>query len=232
MMDSFELNKIMGAILGTLLITLALNIVAGGIFAPYKPAKPGFDIAVTEAPTTAAGGPAEKEQPIETYLAKASVEKGATISKKCLACHDFTKGGPNKVGPNLYGIVGRPRASHEGFAYSAAMSKNHDKWTIDELSQYLSSPRAMVPGTAMAFAGISKPTERADLLAYLNTLSDNLQPLPTAPAGEQKAAAPQGQGEQKNAPPAQGDGQPKAAAPAPAPQGGQPKAAPAPAPKQ
>jgi cytochrome c len=255
MMDSFELNKIMGAVLGTLLITLALNIFAGGIFAPNHPAKPGFEIAVTEAP---AAGPAEAkapEQPIEALLPTASAEKGAIVAKKCQACHDFTKGGPNKVGPNLYGVVGRPRAEHAGFNYTSAMGASHEKWTFDHLNQYLQSPRTLVPGTAMAFAGLPKETDRANLLVYLNTLSDNPQPLPKAPppaekkaeapkGGEQKAAPapqgqPQGQGEQKPAPAAQGqqpaqNGQPKAAAPAPqngqpkAPAPAQPKAAPAP----
>jgi cytochrome c len=247
MMDSFELNKIMGAILGTLLITLALNIVAGGIFTPHKPAKPGFEIAVTEAPSAAAG-PAAPEVPIEQLLASASAEKGAAVSKKCLACHEFKKGGPNKVGPDLYGVVGRERGSHEGFAYSTGMKAKPGKWTFEDLNHFLTSPRQFIPGTAMAFAGISKATDRADLLVYLNTLSESPQPLPKAPApaADQKAEAPKGEapkgeapkgaeqkdGDQKNAAPApQGqNGQPKAA-PAPTPQG-QPKATPAPAPKQ
>jgi cytochrome c len=110
-MDSFELNKILGAVLGTLLITLSLNIVAGAMFSPHKPEKPGYDIVVTELP--AGGGTApQQEEPIEQLLAKANPEKGASIAKKCLACHDFAKGGPNKVGPNLYGVVNRDRATH------------------------------------------------------------------------------------------------------------------------
>jgi cytochrome c len=181
MLDSFEINKILGAMLGTLLIMLSLNIVTNSIFAPKHLAKPGYEIAVTEQPA-AAGGAAVQEEPIEQLLAKANVEKGGTIAKKCLACHDFAKGGPNKVGPNLYGIVNRDRATHEGFSYSEAMKKKGGKWTIQDLSTYLISPRAMVPGTSMAFAGISKGSDRADLIAYLNTLADNPAPLPTAPA--------------------------------------------------
>ena len=193
-MDGFELNKILGAVLGTLLITLALNIAASGLFSPHKPEKPGYDIAVTETPASTVGGPAAPEVPLEQLLATASVEKGAGAAKKCLACHDFTKGGPNKVGPNLYGVVGRERASHEGFTYTAAMKSKPGKWTIQDLDHYLVSPRSMVPGTSMAFAGITKGPERADLLAYLNTLSDSPAPLPTAPA---QATSPQG-GDQKN----------------------------------
>jgi cytochrome c len=193
-MDGFELNKILGAVLGTLLITLALNIAASDLFSPHKPEKPGYDIAVTETPASTVGGPAAPEVPLEQLLATASVEKGASAAKKCLACHDFTKGGPNKVGPNLYGVVGRERASHEGFTYTAAMKSKPGKWTIQDLDQYLMSPRSMVPGTSMAFAGITKGPERADLLAYLNTLSDSPAPLPTSPA---QATSPQG-GDQKN----------------------------------
>ena len=107
-MDSFELNKIMGAILGTLLLLLSLNIFAGGIFTPHKPAKPGFEIAVAESGGGAAvAAPAEQQVPIADLLASASAEKGAAVSKKCVACHEFKKGGPNKVGPDLYGVVGR-----------------------------------------------------------------------------------------------------------------------------
>lgn len=187
MLDSFELNKIMGAILGTLLLTLSLNIFAGGLFAPHKPAKPGFDIAVTEAPAAAAG-PAEPEVPIAQLLASASAEKGAAVSKKCLACHEFKKDGPNKVGPDLYGVIGRERGSHEGFSYSAGMKAKPGKWTFEDLNHFLTSPRSFVPGTAMAFAGITKATDRADLLAYLDTLSDNPQPLPKAAPAPAPAA--------------------------------------------
>ena len=197
MVDSFEINKILGAVLGTLLITLALNIVSGAIFSPKKPEKPGYDIAVSEQPAGGGAAAPAAEEPIEQLLAKASPEKGASVAKKCLACHDFTKGGPNKVGPNLYGIVNRDRAAYEGFAYSAAMKAKGGKWTIQELNTYLLGPRAMVPGTSMAFAGISKGSERADLIAYLNTLADNPAPLPTAPASDQPGGAA---GEPKNPP--------------------------------
>src|SRR6516165_11159868 len=117
-MNSLELNKILGAILGTCLVLLALNIAAGAVFAPQKSAKPGFDIAVKETGGEQ-GAPAAKEpdQPIEALLAKASVEKGQATAKQCQACHTFEKGGPNRVGPNLWNIVNRPRASEAGFNY-------------------------------------------------------------------------------------------------------------------
>ncbi len=180
-MDSFELNKILGAVLGTCLVLLALNITAGALFAPEKPAKPGFQIAVQEKP--AEGGAAaqkEPEQPIETLLASASAEKGAATAKQCQACHTLEKGGPNRVGPNLWGVVNRPKHSEPGFNYSAAMKGQTGNWTYADLNKFLTNPRAAVPGTAMTFAGLSRESQRADVIAYLRTLADSPAPLPTA----------------------------------------------------
>ena len=195
-MNSFELNKILGAILGTCLITLALNIGAGAIFAPEKPAKPGYDIAVKG---EGAGEPAAAkapEQPIETLLAMASVEKGQATAKQCQACHTFEKGGPNRVGPNLWGVVGRPRASESGFSYSAAMKAKGGTWTFDELNKFLTNPRGYITGTNMTFAGLARDTQRADVIGFLRTQSDSPLPLPKAaeaapaPAGAAPAAKP------------------------------------------
>jgi cytochrome c len=180
-MDSFELNKIMGAILGTCLVLLALNITAGAIFTPGKMAKLGYEIAVPEKPETG-GKPAEqeKQEPIEQLLAKADIGRGESSAKKCAACHTFNKGGRNLVGPNLWAIVGRPKASEAGFNYSAALKGKGGSWSIDELSQFIANPKALVPGTNMTFGGIQRGGERADLIAYLNSLSDNPAPLPKA----------------------------------------------------
>jgi cytochrome c len=180
-MDSFEINKILGAVLFTCLCLLSLNIAANAIFTPPKPEKPGYDIAVPEKAAPGEQAPsATPDQPVETLLASADVKRGEAAAKKCQTCHTFEKGGPNRVGPNLWGVVGRARASHEGFNYSTAMKAKTGEWSVDDLYQFLKAPKGFVPGTSMGFAGIAKPTERADVIDYLNTLSDSPKPLPTA----------------------------------------------------
>ena len=181
-MNSFELNKVLGAILATCLILLALNIGAGALFAPDKVTKPGYNIAVKEAGGEKAGAPAAAEEPMEAMLASASVEKGQATAKQCGACHTFEKGGPNRVGPNLYGVVGRAKASEAGFNYSAAMKAKGGNWSFSELYAFLANPRGYVAGTNMTFAGLSRGQQRADVINYLNTLSDSPQPMPKAAA--------------------------------------------------
>jgi len=180
-MDSDEINKYLMAFLSTCLVLLSLNIAAGARFSPPTPAKPGYEIAVTEEPAKGAGpaAPAEQE-PIGKLLASADPARGETAARKCAACHTFGKGEPNKVGPNLWGIVGRPRASVPNFNYSAAMKAKGGNWTIDDLNTYLINPKAMIPGTNMTFAGLPRGSERADVIAFLNTRADNPAPLPKA----------------------------------------------------
>jgi cytochrome c len=190
-MSSFELNKFLGAILGTCLAVVALNITAGALFAPEAPAKPGYNIVVEEQPKGGSpAGAAQEQQPFETVLASASAERGANAAKVCGACHTFTKGGPNGLGPNLYGVVGRARASEPGFDYSAAMKAKGGPWTLDDLNQFLTRPQAYVPGTAMSFPGFPRANQRADVIAYLNNLSDNPKPLPKAAATQTGTPSP------------------------------------------
>jgi cytochrome c len=185
-MNSFELNKILGALLGTCLILLAVHIASGAIFSTPAPAKPGYEIAVKEEKPGQQEAAKPAEVPIETLLASASVDHGAQVAKQCGTCHNFQEGQGPKVGPDLYGVVGRKIASVPGFNYSSALKAVNGTWTFDALNKWLTDPRADVPGTAMTFAGLSSEKQRADVIAYLNTLSKNPLPLPTA----QKDGAP------------------------------------------
>src|SRR5690606_6894174 len=132
------------------------------------------------------GDTAAAATPIAVLLASADAEKGANAFKKCVACHTGDKGGANKVGPNLFDLVNRPIATHEGFSYSAAMKDFSQggsvHWDFEHLNHFLEGPKKYVPGTSMGFAGVKKEAERADLIAYLRTLSDSPAELPPAEA--------------------------------------------------
>ena len=181
-MDSFEFNKIAGAVLGTALVVFGLNELSKIIYHAPEPEKQGFAIEVAEAAGSgeaAAETPAAPAESLGTMLAAADAAKGQTVFKACAACHDASKGGPNKVGPNLWGIVGRMHGSHEGFSYSEAMAALKDKpWTYEALNEFITNPKAAVPGTKMAYGGLKKDADRANLLAYLATLSDAPVPFP------------------------------------------------------
>jgi len=179
-MNSFELNKVLGAVLGTCLFLVAVHIASGAIYERPAPAKPGYEIAVKEEQPAEQKSGAAKEVPIETLLASASPQQGAQAAKVCLTCHNMAKGQGPKVGPDLYGIVGKQVASEAGFNYSAALKAKGGTWTFEALNPWIANPRGDVPGTLMTFGGVPNEKQRADIIAYLNSNSDNPLPLPAA----------------------------------------------------
>ncbi|HEX3677727.1 MAG TPA: cytochrome c family protein [Sphingomicrobium sp.] len=178
-------NTIAGWVLFAGIVALGSSIVAGEYFRSERPEKMGYPIAGAEEES---GGAAAAEQPIETYLATADPAKGQQIFNKCMACHNADKGGPNQLGPNLWNVLGQPIGQDKGYAFSDALSKKGGTWNWDNLSQWLTSPRAFAPGTKMTFAGLSNPQDRANVEAFLNSHSDSPLALPKAPAAAPAAA--------------------------------------------
>lgn len=217
-MDSFEFNKIAGAILATALGVMALSIVSEVIFHPAGAEQPGYVVANVEAAGDDHGpsaAPAGDLPPIAVRLATADLAAGERSLAKCKACHTFDEGDTRKTpGPNLWGVVGGPVAHLPGFAYSAAMMAKHDEgvtWTFENLDQFLLAPRTFIPGTAMTFAGLKRDDERTNVIAYLRTLSGSPVPLPEVPT----AAATDGEAAEPAAPPPPAV-EPPAAGPLPA----------------
>jgi len=179
-MDSFELNKIAGAVLGSLLFVLGLNTIAGGLFSPRPAGEAGYALPEPVEEKAGGGQQAAAEEPLPVLLAKADATRGQSAVRKCASCHTFAPGEPNKVGPNLAGVLGRAMASHPGFGYSNALKGKGGQWGYEELSAFIANPRGYVPGTTMAFAGVPSGQERADILAYLKTVSPNAPEPPAA----------------------------------------------------
>ncbi|MGL4197115.1 MAG: c-type cytochrome [Allorhizobium sp.] len=190
-MNSYT-NMGVGAFLGTVFVLMSVSIASEGIFHSETPEKEGFAIVAEEA-APAEAAPEAAATPIAVLLASADAAAGEGVFKKCASCHTVDKGGANKVGPNLYGLVDRPIASHEGFSYSAAITEfskgGTELWTWDHLNEFLLAPKQHIPGTAMGFAGIKKDDERANLIVYLHTMADSPVPLPTPDAAPADGAA-------------------------------------------
>lgn len=185
-MDSFELNKIIGAILGTLLFVMGVGFIAEAV---YEPRESGPGLSLPEPEVAEAGGAAEPVAavPIAVLLASADVAAGENAAKKCQSCHNFAAGAGNKTGPELADVVGRVVGSHAGFAYSEVMAGHQaagDIWTYDLLNAFLISPKASMPGTKMNFSGLKNDAERANLIAYMASIN------PAAPAFPAPEAAP------------------------------------------
>lgn len=179
MAGSLEGNKLVAAVLTAGIVGVGSAVFAGILYHPHELEEPVYRVEAAATEGEGEAAPAEEAQPIEALLVAASAESGEKAAKKCAACHSFDKGGANKVGPALWGVVNRPIGSHEGFSYSAVLAgKSADPWDYDHLNQFLISPKAYAPGTKMSFAGISKEAERADIIAYLRSLADEPAPLP------------------------------------------------------
>ena len=200
-MDSFELNKVAGAVLVAGIFLMVTGIIGRALVSPEHEEKPVIVATGAEAPAAPSGGEAAPAaiEPIAPLLANANVDAGKTAARQCQTCHSLEKGGPNKVGPDLWDVIGRKRAGHEGFAYSKAMQDKGGEWDYESLNHFLQSPQGFVKGTKMTFAGIRKAETRADVIAYLRTLSDSPKPLPEAKPAE-AAPAQQAPAAQQPAP--------------------------------
>ncbi len=213
-MNSFEVNKVLGAVLGALLFAAGSGFVAELIYHPKPAGKAGYDLPEPQPEAAANAAPEAKVEPIAVRLASANVEKGEAGTKACHACHNFEKDGPNKVGPALYGVVERPKGAHPGFEYSAAMKEKGGAWTYADLDEFLANPKGYVKGTKMAFAGIASPQERANVIAYLRTNAETPKPLPAVEKSEAPPAATPAAAKPEEKPAAAPAAKPTAAQPA------------------
>lgn len=177
-------NTIAGWVLGAGIVALGASIVTGEVFHAERPEKMGYPI---EGVVEEGAGGAEAEQPIAFYLASADPRLGEQVFKKCTACHNATQGGPNALGPNLWGTMGKPLGHVPGFAYSDALKSKGGTWTWEAMNEWLKSPKSFAPGTKMTFAGLSKPEDRANLMVWLNSQGSNL-PLPPPPSAASNPA--------------------------------------------
>lgn len=204
-MNSFEINKIIGAVLAGVLIMLVINEVAKLAVSPTYPESPAYAIDTSAFTSTdVAGGEEVDAGPsLAALLASADADRGANAFKKCSTCHTAEEGGANKTGPNLYGILDRAKGAVDGFSYSSALLEKGGEWTYENLDHFITKPSDYIKGTKMAFAGIRKAEERADLIVYLRTLGKSDVPLPTVeeetPAEATEGAETPAEGEQEPA---------------------------------
>ena len=179
-MDSFEVNKIIAAVLLVALIVIGLGKLSDVVFHVKKPEKAAYKVLVTENTSSQNSGENKKEEKIDisALLAMGSVEHGEKVFKKCSACHVVNKGGENKIGPVLYGVLGRKSGAISDYKYSKALIAHGKVWSYEEMNGYLLKPAAHIKGTKMAFAGLKKEKDRASVILYMNTQSDSPLPKP------------------------------------------------------
>jgi len=193
-MESMETTKIAAAVLVAGIAFVGLGVVSDNLSYEKRLTHPVLDIKGAEPAATTAAPAETGPKPIEPLLVSAVPADGEAYTHKiCIACHNFKEGAGAKVGPNLYGVVGREQASAAGFEYSSALKSHHGKWTYDSLNAWLYKPAAYAKGTKMAYAGLSDDKLRADVIDYLRTLSPSPEPLPTpdqVKAAEAKEAPP------------------------------------------
>ena len=180
-MDSFELNKIIAAILMVALLIIGIGKLSNVIFHVEKPETPGYSVEIEQSTVVSSqtiAQPAEDKIDIATLIAMGDIATGEKVFKKCAACHSIVKGGKNNIGPALYNVVGRDVGAVDDYKYSKALAAYGKDWTFEELNGYLLKPAKWIKGTKMAFAGLRKEKDRASVILYLNQNSDNPLPLP------------------------------------------------------
>ncbi len=179
-MDSFEINKIVAAVLLVALLLIGISKVSNIIFFVEKPKTPGYSVEVKQVSSDISSASEVKEEIVDiaALMKLGDVASGEKIFKKCSACHSIIKGGKNKIGPALYNVVGRDVAAISDYKYSKALDAYEKSWSFEELNGYLIKPAKWIKGTKMAFAGLRKEKDRASVIKYLNQNSDNPLPLP------------------------------------------------------
>ena len=178
-MDSFEINKILAAILMVALLIIGIGKLSNVIFHVEKPKTPGYSVELAQTTVVSASETSVEEKiDITALMAMGNLVDGEKIFKKCAACHSINKGGKNKIGPALYNVVGRKVGSVEGYKYSKALAEYEKDWTFEELNGFLLKPAKYIKGTKMAYAGLRKEKDRASIIKYLNQNSENPLPLP------------------------------------------------------
>ena len=179
-MDSFELNKVIAAILMVVLLVIGLGKIADGVFYVKKPKNPGYQVEIESQLTSNTSQTTEVVEKIDiaAIMTLGDVVSGKKIFKKCAACHSINKGGKNKIGPALYNVVGRTVGGVDNYKYSKALASYGKEWTFEELNGFLTKPSSYLKGTKMSYAGLRKEKDRASIIKYLNQNSDSPKLLP------------------------------------------------------